>query len=182
LPQRPEWRNGVGLNMASEYEEITIDDSEFEQMARMLEEFPQKVQEQMLLNATGAGATVLQLAVIERAPERVDQRTAGSTSLPAGYVKADVRVQKLKSEVVQGWLIGPSAITVHVWRWLEFGHLVRLAKKFRGKQAAKVEHVPARPFVRPAFDEYWRTAYDVTVRRLGELIADYWRQGWEKVA
>lgn len=180
--------------MPSSYDEITVDDSEFEQMARMLEEFPASVEQQMLEKATGAGAIVFQLALIEKARVRESERTPGSTSLPKGYVKADVRVQKLKSRVdgMVGWLIGPSSLTAHVWRWLEFGH--RLARggqlpwsgtgrrRNRGGHGKEIGHVPAEPFIRPAFDEYWKTSYDVTVKRLGELIADYWRQGWKKVA
>lgn len=171
--------------MPSEYEELWIDTSEFDHLATQLEQFPREVEQQMLSIATGAGATVFQLGLIGKAPTRIDGRTPGSTSLPAGYVKADVRVQKLKHGDFGrvGWLIGPSSLTAHVWRWLEYGHMVRLAKKLRGgSTVAKTEHVPAYPFIRPTFDEYWRLAYETTSKKLGELMADYLRRSLKRVA
>lgn len=165
---------------------LTVDVSDFEGFAQLLERFPLEVQDKMLKKATGAGASVLQVAIINAAPERVGEHTTGSNALPPGYVKADIRVAPLKTG--RGWLIGPSPVTAYVVRWLERGHLLIKGGKRGGPRSARVNvggkvigHVPAHPFIRPAFDAHWREAVTALSQQLGAEMAKYWKDTLRKL-
>lgn len=159
------------------YKELEIDTSEFEGFAQLLEKFPLQVQDKMLSEATGAGASVLQIAMVGAAPVRIEGGGPKSDALPHGYLKADIRVQRLKSGP-RGWLIGPGRRTAYVARWLEWGHaLVKGGKK--GKHI--IGHVLPHPFIRPAFDAGWKDAVHAISVELGSRIADYWKQTVSRV-
>lgn len=165
---------------------LTVDVSDFEGLAQLLERFPLDVQDKMLKKATGAGASVLQVAIINAAPERVDEHTTGSNALPPGYVKADIRIAALRTG--RGWLIGPTPITGYVVRWLEHGHmLIKGGKRSRrGKTSINVGgkvigHVPAHPFIRPAFDAHWKEAVTALSQQLGADMAKYWKDTLRKL-
>jgi HK97 gp10 family phage protein len=112
--------------------------------------------------AVRAGGEVIRDAMISAAPI-LDERTAHSTALAPGALKADIKVRMSKREAEkQGEpvaVIGPGKKTARVARWVEYGH--RLVKggqlkilangrtKGRGKLVGEVvEH----PFLRPAFE------------------------------
>ncbi len=161
-------------------EEISVDVSEFEGFAQLLDRFPLEVQNKFLKNATGAGASVMQVAVINAAPTKVEQSGPKSNSLPSGYVKADIRVEALKG-VQRGWLIGPSKATAHVVRWLEFGYQLVRGGSLKSGRGHVVNHVAAKPFLRPAFDAHWRDANRAIAEQLGKQIDEYWKQTLKRV-
>ena len=165
---------------------LSVDVSDFEGFAQLLERFPLEVQDKMLKNATGAGASVLQVAMINAAPVHVGPETTGSNALPPGLVKADIRVAALKQG--RGWLIGPGLRTGYVVRWLERGHqLIRGGKRARlGKKTVNsggkvIGHVPAHPFIRPAFDAHWKDAVAAMGQQLGTEMAKYWKDTLRKL-
>lgn len=164
---------------------ITIDASCMEDLAAALDKFPLMVQQRMLQKSLEQGAIVVRESIVAAAPVRSDDKTPKSTSLPAGWVKADIRIAPRKSG--RGWLIGGSSVTAHVIRWLEFGHLMVVGgfRKVRtgrgpGKLATvgttKNVHVPAYPFLRPGFDASWRAGLNAIYSELQRQIADYWRR------
>jgi HK97 gp10 family phage protein len=115
--------------------------------------------------AVRAGATVILEAMVERAPI-LDKKTAESTALDPGALKADldIKMQRVdEAGYLRAW-IGPGKLTGRVAHWVEFGHfLVKggyLSLK-RGKlQGAgrRVGEVPPHPFLRPAYEVSERAA------------------------
>jgi HK97 gp10 family phage protein len=171
-------------------EEMSVDTSELEGFAAALEKLPDEFDPKMIDQAASAGAEVFLKALIERAPVRADMPSPGSTGLRPFWVKADMRKRRAKD--FPGWIIGPSSATAYVVRFLEYGHmLVRGGKRGRmngktGNVGGKViGHVPAHPFVRPAFDTAKGAAIEASKAKLAKLIADYWKKaesGWRKSA
>jgi hypothetical protein len=169
--------------MASAYgDEISIDNSEIEGLAEILDKFPIEVQNRMLQKSLEQGAIVVRQAVMEAAPVRVDEKTSGSNSLPPGYVKADIRIAPRRSG--RGWLIGGSKATAYVIRWLELGHMMVHGGK-RARSGGRMinrggivstEHVPAHPFLRPAFDASWKHGLNAIYAELVRQMDDYWKQ------
>ncbi len=161
-------------------DEISIDTSELDGLAELLERFPLEVQNQMLSQALGAGASVVQIAIIQAAPVRVDPITPGSNALKEpGMVKADIRVAKMKNG--RGWLIGASSLTAYVVRWLELGYaLVKgghaKTDSHGGGTGVQIGSVPGHPFLRPAFDASWHQALSAIALELQNRIAEYWRR------
>ena len=87
--------------------------------------------------------------------------TPGGNSLKPGELRADlrarVRVDGNNDRVIA--IVGPSRKTMHVARWVERGHnqvsggRKVVSKKSGGSPGKVIGHVPAHPFIRPAFDE-----------------------------
>lgn len=158
------------------FEEVSIDTSELDGLAELLDRFPLEVQDKMVKQSLGAGAAVLMLGVMEKAPVRTDDAGAKSDALPPGLLKADIHA--VASKTGRTWYIGAGVKTAYVLRWLERGHqLVRGGKG--GKK--NIGHVPAHPVLRPAFDEYWRTALKATALELQARVAAYWKESLGKV-
>lgn len=104
------------------------------------------------------GGKVIADAMIERAPV-LAARTAHSTALVPGALKADIGV-RLRTEGGEHYAyIGPGKLTRHVARWVELGHRsvhggyshIAPGGKFRGPGVAG-DDVPAHPFIRPAYE------------------------------
>jgi hypothetical protein len=150
---------------------ISIDTHELDGLADLLDKFPLEVQDRMVRQAVGAGAAVLMLGVMEKAPVRTDAGSSKSTALPPGMLKADIHAVAGRAGRI--WFIGAGPRTAYVLRWLERGHMLVTGKK-KGKH--EVGHVPAYPVLRPAFDEYWQRALHATAEELQARIAAYWRK------
>jgi HK97 gp10 family phage protein len=120
----------------------------------------QAMREDVVRQAARAGAGVILGAMQARAPERVDMPTAESTSLPPGAIKASLRISiaKMRAGLVTA-KIGPTKKIKGLVAAVEYGH--RLIKGGWSRVTAKrvagpgkvIGHVPAHPFLRPAFDE-----------------------------
>jgi hypothetical protein len=160
-------------------EGITIDTSELDGLAQLLERFPQEVQSKMLKQSLGAGAAVLLIGVMAECPVRLDGPTEKSTGLKAGMLKADIRANAGKNG--RSWFIGAGTATAYVLRWLERGHMIVKGghaknRRHGGGKGRSIGHVPAWPVLRPAFDAYWNDALKATSIELQNRIAEYWKQ------
>lgn len=113
-----------------------------------------------------AGGNVIRDAMRSEAPV-LDEKTAHSTALEPGALKADIstRVEKNKDGLITAF-IGPGKRTSHVALWVERGHLLvkggqlpwTNGKRKRSGAGRAVMHVPAHPFLRPAYDGSRRAA------------------------
>jgi hypothetical protein len=164
-------------------DEISVDTSELDGLAELLDRFPLDVQDKMIKQSLGAGAAVFMLGVMEKTPVRTDEVTGKSTALKPGMVKADIHAVAGKSG--RAWYIGAGPKTAFVMRWLERGHLLVKGgttawtngkRSRRGSGGHVIKHVPAHPVLRPAFDGYWRTALHATAVELEARIAKYWKE------
>lgn len=109
----------------------------------------------IMKKAVRAGARVIRKAIAERAPVRAEGPSGDA--LPPGAIKSDIVIRKIKDAVADTAVsVGPAHRTAFVVRWLEFGH--NLVKGGRGKSGHKIGFVPARPLIRPAFEESQQAA------------------------
>jgi len=123
-----------------------------------LEALKPKVAHKLIHDALMDGGEVLRAAVAERAPERVPQ--IHGNAIPPGALKRDIEIAfGITDEGLPAAIIKPGRYTIHVARWLEYGHrLVRggyskvVGNRTRGPGKAAEEDVPAYPFIRPAFE------------------------------
>lgn len=164
-------------------DEMTIDTSEFDGMAELLERFPEDLQNKLILDSLLPGAQVLQIGVIAKCPTRLDAVTEKSTGAKPGWLKGDIRLAKKRSGT--GWLIGAGPLMAYLLRWLERGHrLVKGGtiawsngrKSRRGSGGQVIGHVPAHPVLRPAFDEYVPQAVRAIAVELQNRLSEYWQQ------
>jgi hypothetical protein len=134
----------------------------------------------ILKEALLAAGLVLKDALIQHAPERTDDKKSG-TSLPAGALRMDIGGDvKIFPERGRGvLLVGPSDLTAHVARFLEYGHDVRrhgaLFMSSKGKvkhhkSGTVIGHVPPKKFIVPAFDESFDQALDAFYAKLKEGV------------
>jgi HK97 gp10 family phage protein len=126
--------------------------------------------------ALKAGAAIVQAAIIERAPIK----TEGAGGLfREGALKSDIGVKMTKD--AQGnalAIVGPDKYSVRLALWNELGHRIvtggyskLLANgKTRGPGKVHSDSVPARPFVRPAFEETQQEVAEVISTVLTEEI------------
>lgn len=112
-------------------------------------------------SAVRAGADVIAEAMTTAAPV-LDAKTAGSTALEPGALKADIRTTQGRTEEGEvAAFAGPGHETAHVARFVEYGHrmvhggqskVVDGEGRTRGAGVASEIDVPAHPFLRPAFE------------------------------
>ena len=176
-------------------DEMTLDTSEFDGMAELLDRFPDDVQNKLMQDSLLAGAQVLELAVISKCPTKETPSTPKSTSARPGWLKGDIRLAKRQSG--HGWVIGAGPLMAYLLRWLERGHqLVKggriawsgetirrqngreyiVTRSRRGTGGQVIGHVPAHPVLRPAFDEYAPTAVHAIAVELQNRLQEYWQQ------
>jgi HK97 gp10 family phage protein len=130
--------------------------------------------------AVRAGGNVIKAEMVSRAPV-LDEKTAGSTSLDPGALKADIRVSLPHDEDEIVALIGPSSKTAHVARWVEYGHRevhggsseIVADGKSRGPGKAAANDVPEHPFLRPAFE--------ASLTAAGEAITESLKKSFQEV-
>jgi HK97 gp10 family phage protein len=142
----------IGVNMADLVRVEGLDG-----VKAALDKFDAKVQDHAMRTGLRAAGAVMQGAVGAAAPV-LDERTAGSNALPVGALKSDITLQVTRKDGVLMAIVQPGKLTYYVARWVEYGHMLvkggRLSMK-RGKlqgSGKTIGHVPAHPFIRPAFD------------------------------
>lgn len=155
---------------------VEIDTSELDGLADLLDRFPQDVQDRMIKQSLGAGAAVLMIGVMEKAPIRTDGIGNDSNALAPGMLKADIHAVAGKTGRI--WFVGAGPRSAYVLRWLERGHL--LTRVWRGHKPS-VNHVAARPVLRPAFDQYWETALHAFAEEMQTRMAAYWQETLRKI-
>lgn len=140
--------------------------------------------------ALRAGGEVIRAAIEEAAPERTDAWTTTSTALPPGALKGDI-IMKVKTDGkgVGVAFIMPGKYTLHVARWVEYGHALvrdgysRLTKSGGRRGPGKlVGNVPAHPFIRPAYEAVQQEAQRVGVATLIQEVMKIARQTLKKTA
>jgi HK97 gp10 family phage protein len=130
--------------------------------------------------AVQAGAKVILLAMQENAVDG-PEKTALSTALPPGTARTDLKVRMRADEFGNpAALIGPSAKTGYVWRFVEYGH--RIIKggqnkllgngKTRGNGKYTGEDVPAHPRLRPAFEGSAQPAREAFLAQMKQEIGE----------
>jgi HK97 gp10 family phage protein len=127
-------------------------------------------------DAVRAGASVILNAMQQNAPI-LDKKTAESNALEPGSLKRGLRisVKKVRDGFIDS-LIGPNGNVAYVARWVEYGH--RLVKGGQSHITARgvvgrgavIGHVPAYPFLRPAFDGSWQAALAAFSSKLAERL------------
>jgi HK97 gp10 family phage protein len=123
---------------------LEITTTGFAEVERSLEDLGQSLGEQICRKALRAGGNVMKAAIAANAPVRPD--LPSGTALPVGALQSDITVAVTKDapDSFSAW-IEPGKETMHVARWVEWGH-----RLVRGKK--EVGDVPAHPYIRPAFD------------------------------
>lgn len=131
--------------------------------------------------AVHTGAVVIAEAMQTAAP-MLDSKTANSTALEPGALKADIRATggRLNEDGELVAYAGPSPKTAHVADWVEYGHrmvhggqskIVDGEGRTRGPGIAAEEDVRAHPFLRPAFES--------SVTEAEAARDEVLRKGWE---
>jgi HK97 gp10 family phage protein len=126
--------------------------------------------------ALRAGAAIIQAAIIERAPVKIE---GAGGMYPVGALASDIVVKMTKDD--QGnplAVVGPDKYTVRLALWVEHGHRIvtdgynKLLPngKTRGPGKVHEDSVPAYPFVRPAFESTQQEVAEVMSAVLAEEI------------
>jgi HK97 gp10 family phage protein len=146
-----------------------------------LDKLPEHVAKGRLKAALTDGASVLLERIVDMAPERNDQPTPGSNSLPPGMLRADMTMSVKMSEDGRfgSVRVGPTSDTAHVGRFQNNGYpLVKGGRLRRGarkqKNAAKgrvIGYVEGQHFMERAFDEAGQSALNTFMYRLEELLS-----------
>jgi HK97 gp10 family phage protein len=125
---------------------LEITTTGFADVERSLEDLGQSLGEQICRKALRAGGNVMKAAIAANAPVRPD--LPSGTALPVGALQSDITVivskDRSQPDSFSAW-IEPGKQTMHVARWVEWGHRLVHGKK-------EVGDVPATPYIRPAFD------------------------------
>jgi Bacteriophage HK97-gp10, putative tail-component len=156
---------------------------------RMMTDLAGPAVERIARRAVRAGGRVVQAAITEAAPER--PALPSGTALPPGALKNDIEVHvaREKDGSVSAY-IEPGKLTMHVARWVEYGHR-QVAGGYSRKTAEAVEggnaifsgpgqhvqDVPAHPFIRPAFEASELAAQDAIAME----IALAFSRGYQKI-
>lgn len=121
--------------------------------------------------ACRAGAEVILAADVAMAPV-LDEKTAKSTALDPGALKADLGIRvarQRQKEGLVGYIIGPVKLS-YAAHWVEYGHrlvkggqiawigLVHGKLRTRSGSGRVIGDVSAHPFLRPAFEGSWQQA------------------------
>jgi HK97 gp10 family phage protein len=137
--------------------EFEMETRGFEELAAKLENIGHEVAGPVAKKMVRAGARVMKRAIEERTPT-LDAKTASSSALQPGAMKADIRIAYPANELIPTAIVGPGKKTAHVANWVEYGHREVhggqskvTAKGTTGSGVAGAD-VPAHPFVRPAFE------------------------------
>jgi hypothetical protein len=117
------------------------------------------LKEQMIRKALHDGGTIMQAAIIANAPINPKMPGPKSTALPPGALQSDVHLTVSKDKGSENsfsaWIYFGAA-TVHVARFVEWGHLLvrggRTGKGIITKLKSGADDVAAHPFIRPALD------------------------------
>jgi HK97 gp10 family phage protein len=133
------------------------------ELARVLKLLPKEIGAKVLSSALMTSSNVIAKEIKARAPVRegglksfgggrksAARRRAGEGRL-GGFLKSQVKRRRLQRATNKQAAVGITLGTAFYWKWLEFGN----------------SRQPARPFVRPAFDDSVRPA----IRTLTEDLA-----------
>jgi len=149
----------------------------------LLKSLPQALAGKAVSASLAAGGAVLADAMEVEAPERTDDPTPGSNSLPPGILKHDVSFQvQMSSGHMPRVKVGCTEVAGRVAGWIENGfdvvvHGKKSAKEKRtGTVSAKhtpktgAKHVDANPFMARAFESAIEDATNATLDSLQQSL------------
>jgi hypothetical protein len=138
------------------------------QFNAMMTELAGPTAESVARRAMRAGGRVIQAAITEAAPERPD--LPSGTALPPGALKSDIELHVAKEQdgSISAY-VEPGRLTMAAARWTEYGHELVLGGR-KGKGGISKGHVPAHPFIRPAFDSSEAAAQAAIEETIAEEI------------
>ena len=146
--------------------DLKIDTSKFD---AKLAQLPLKVSGKIMRDALQAGGDVLLGTMKALAPERTDEPTPNSDSLPPGILREDLHTQVSVSATQGARLrVGPTEIAGHVARWQNNGWMLTRKTKNGKKQ---IREIPGRFFMESSVDESGEAAVDAFVQKLAEGLA-----------
>lgn len=136
-----------------------------------LRRFADKIRGEVMLSGVAAGARVLYEEVRQNVPEQT------------GLLKASIYRYYDKSRSVPGrqiYLIGVNKRTARHWHLIEYGHwrVNQFVQLDSGEwvptkqRLAKPVWVPAKPYIRPAFDAKIRPAIEAAKARMAEKLKE----------
>jgi hypothetical protein len=135
-----------------------------------LSALPDKIQKQFVTKALEAAGVVILQSMVALAPERTDEDTPDSTSLPPGILKADLHSQVIIGGSGARVRVGPTEVAGHVARWQNNGWT--LTSHGRSKAGRKkLRDIPGKHFIEAALDESGQAALDASVASLKESLA-----------
>lgn len=157
--------------------EISIDTRALDEV---LSSLPLKVQKKIVGKALQAAGDVVLVRMKVLCPERVDEPTPDSTSLPPGMMRMDLQTAVNVSESHGAEVrIGPGQIAGHVARWVNNGWNLtrggrrRVRKDGRAVGRGKViKTIPGQHFIEAALDEAGQAAVDTMVSVVAEELAN----------
>lgn len=145
--------------------EFKIDTS---QLDAALAKLPDHVQTRVLKNALESAGDVILEAIKAHTPERTDEPTPGSNSLPEGILREDMHAQVIVSETKGAKLrVGPTDIAGHVARWINNGWALT------SHDGRKIRDIPGKHFIEAGFDESAQGALDAMTDALAEGIEKF---------
>jgi len=145
---------------------ITIEIQGLKELQAKLDALTTKQADRCIRKALRAGGLIEKAAVEERAP--VKDEPGGI--LPAGALKADITLRTLKDKQDGSIsaIVEPGWATLHVARWVEWGHRQVRGGRYRllpnGKTLGHghvIGEVDAHPFIRPAYEATRQEATNV---------------------
>lgn len=126
----------------------------------------------VMKKAIRVGARIVKAEIASRAPIRPD--APSGDALPPGALKSDISIRTLKDTGAdEAVSIQPGKLTAHIARFVEFGHrLVKGGRNHikRGGPGKVIGHVPAHPFVRPAFEASQKPVQDAIEESLAKSL------------
>ena len=150
-------------------DDFTID-IDTKALDEMLAALPTKVQGKVMRDALQAAAEVILAPMKALAPERTDEETPDSTSLPPGIMKHDLTTQvQMGTQYPPRVKIGPTEIAGHVARWQNNGWTLTGHGASR-KGRKQIKAIPGKHFMEGAFDEAGEAALETFIEKLGEGI------------
>jgi hypothetical protein len=152
--------------MAEDFD-LKIDTSQFD---AMLAKLPVKLAGKIMRDALQAGGDVLLSSMKALAPERTDEPTPDSNSLPPGILREDLSTQVTVSATQGARLrVGPTEIAGRVARWQNDGWMLTRKTKNGKKQ---IKQIPGKHFMEAAVDEAGEAAVDAFVATLAQGLAE----------
>jgi hypothetical protein len=147
---------------------ITIDTKALDDA---LSKLPTKLQTRILKQALQAGGDVILEEMRTLAPERTDEDTPDSTSLPPGILKADLQTQVTVSTTTGANVkIGPGEIAGRVAKWQNNGYNLTTHGKKRGRKVIKA--VPGKHFIEGAMDTAGQKALDAMIGTIVQALTE----------
>jgi hypothetical protein len=136
-------------------------------LEEQLNNLPEKIRSKYVKAALQTAGDIILQEMVAQAPERTDEPTPDSDSLPPGVLKADLHTQ-LKGGAI---LIGPSEIAGPVARWIEKGWTVTgHGKSKRGRK--KIKAIPGKHFMSGAVDVAGEAAVNAFVESLSNALGE----------